>query len=139
MQVVIHSRSADRCTTGRGSLHARRCKGQGIPQRRLRDLPAARRLLRDGVEVELEAKVFYPILSLVDHHARAPGKQEIIEVLWGRRPITDAAPAQLIYKARRACDDDGERQTVIRTIYGRGLQWSAYRPCRRAGQTRAEP
>lgn len=88
-------------------------------------VPATRRLLRDGAEVELEAKVFDLILLLVGDHARALGKQEIIEALWGRRPITDAALSQLIYKARRACGDDGERQTVIRTIYGRGLQWVA--------------
>ncbi|HEX5954087.1 MAG TPA: winged helix-turn-helix domain-containing protein, partial [Rhodanobacteraceae bacterium] len=88
-------------------------------------LPATRRLLRKGAEVELEAKVFDLILLLVRDHARALGKQELIEKLWGRRPITDAALSQLIYKARRACGDDGERQSVIRTIYGRGLQWVA--------------
>lgn len=88
-------------------------------------LPATRRLLREGAEVELEAKVFDLILLLVRDHARALGKQELIEKLWGRRPITDAALSQLIYKARRACGDDGERQSVIRTIYGRGLQWVA--------------
>ncbi|HKZ09279.1 MAG TPA: tetratricopeptide repeat protein [Rhodanobacteraceae bacterium] len=87
--------------------------------------PATRRLLRDGVEVELEAKVFDLILLLVRDHARALGKQELIEKLWGRRPITDAALSQLIYKARRACGDDGEQQRLIRTIYARGLQWVA--------------
>ena len=88
-------------------------------------LPATRRLLRGGAEVELEAKVFDLILLLVRDHARALDKQELIEKLWGRRPITDAALSQLIYKARRACGDDGEQQRVIRTIYGRGLQWVA--------------
>lgn len=87
--------------------------------------PATRRLLRDGAEVELEAKVFDLILLLVRDHARALDKQELIEKLWGKRPITDAALSQLIYKARRACGDDGDRQAVIRTIYGRGLQWVA--------------
>jgi DNA-binding winged helix-turn-helix (wHTH) protein len=59
-------------------------------------LPATRRLLREGTEVELEAKVFDLILLLVRDHARALGKQELIEKLWGRRPITDAALSQLI-------------------------------------------
>jgi len=88
-------------------------------------LPATRRLLREGAEVELEAKVFDLVLLLVRDHGRALGKQELIEKLWGKRPITDAALSQLIYKARRACGDDGEQQRVIRTIYGRGLQWVA--------------
>ena len=87
--------------------------------------PATRRLSRNGAEVEVEAKAFDLILLLVGNHERALGKQEIVEALWGHRPITDAALSQLIYKARRACGDDGEQQRVIRTIYGRGLQWIA--------------
>lgn len=87
--------------------------------------PATRRLLRSGAEVEIEAKAFDLIVLLVGNHERALGKQEIVAALWGRRPITDAALSQLIYKARRACGDDGEQQRMIRTIYGRGLQWIA--------------
>jgi TolB-like protein/DNA-binding winged helix-turn-helix (wHTH) protein/Tfp pilus assembly protein PilF len=87
--------------------------------------PATRRLSRNGADVDVEAKAFDLIVLLVGNHERALGKQEIIEALWGHRPITDAALSQLIYKARRACGDDGEQQRVIRTIYGRGLQWIA--------------
>lgn len=87
--------------------------------------PATRRLLRDGHAVDLEAKVFDLILLLVENRERALGKQEVVAALWGHRPITDAALSQLVYKARRALDDDGERQAVIRTVYGRGLQWVA--------------
>ncbi|HET8553295.1 MAG TPA: winged helix-turn-helix domain-containing protein [Rhodanobacteraceae bacterium] len=87
--------------------------------------PATRRLLRDGQDVDVEGKVFDLIVLLVRDHQRALDKQEIIEAMWGLRPITDAALSQLIYKARRACGDDGEHQNVIRTIYGRGLQWVA--------------
>src|SRR5690349_14710863 len=83
-----------------------------------------RRLLRGEREIELEGKVFDLILLLIGHE-RALGKQEIVAALWGHRPVTDAALSQLIYKARRAFNDDGERQAVIRTIYGRGLQWVA--------------
>lgn len=84
-----------------------------------------RRLLRGEQEIELEGKVFDLILLLIGHHERALAKQEIVAALWGHRPVTDAALSQLIYKARRAFNDDGERQAVIRTIYGRGLQWVA--------------
>jgi len=55
----------------RGDAKVRECHSGGCVI-----VPATRRLLRDGVQVELEAKVFDPILLLVDHHARAPGKQE---------------------------------------------------------------
>lgn len=88
-------------------------------------VPACRRLLRNGEPVDLEAKVFDLILLLVENRDRAVGKQEVVTALWGHRPITDAALSQLLYKARRALDDDGDRQAVIRTVYGRGLQWVA--------------
>lgn len=87
--------------------------------------PATRRLHRDGCKVDIEAKVFDLILLLLENRERALGKQEVITALWGHRPITDAALSQLLHKARRALDDDGERQEVIRTVYGRGLQWVA--------------
>ncbi len=88
--------------------------------------PAQRRLQCDGTDVALEAKVFDLILLLLEHRERALGKQEVIEALWGNRPISDAALSQLVYKARRAFDDgSGRRDGVIRTVYGRGLQWVA--------------
>src|SRR5690348_14663533 len=87
--------------------------------------PATRRITRNGEEIEHEAKVFDLILLLIRNRERALEKQEVVTALWGHRPITDAALSQLIYKARRAFEDDGDRQDVIRTIYGRGLQWVA--------------
>ena len=85
--------------------------------------PATRQLLHDGREVEVEAKVFDLLVLLACNHRRALAKQEIVEALWGRRPVTDTALSQLIYKARRAVGDDGERQRVIRTLHGHGVQW----------------
>ncbi len=87
--------------------------------------PATRRLTRDGRTVDIEAKVFDLILLLLENRERALSRQEVITALWGHRPVTDAALSQLLHKARRALDDDGERQAVIRTVYGRGLQWVA--------------
>lgn len=88
-------------------------------------LAGSRRVLRDGEPVELEAKVFDLILLLLENRQRALDKQEIVTALWGKRPVTDAALSQLVYKARRVFNDDGEHQAVIRTVYGRGLQWIA--------------
>lgn len=87
--------------------------------------PATRRLYRDDCKIDIEAKVFDLILLLLENRDRALPKQEVIAALWGHRPVTDAALSQLLHKARRALDDDGEQQAVIRTVYGRGLQWVA--------------
>ena len=86
---------------------------------------AQRRLLRDGVPVELEERVFDLILLLLDNRARALDRREVIGTLWGKRPVGDATLRQLLFKARRALDDDGTHQTVIRTLHGRSLQWVA--------------
>lgn len=88
-------------------------------------VPAERRLLRRGEALELEAKVFDLIVLLIEHRDRALDKRALAEALWGRRPVSETALSQLVYKARRALDDDGERQAMIRTVYGRGLQWAA--------------
>jgi|GEM_PF-764002 len=88
-------------------------------------LPASRLLLHGNQRIELEAKVLDLILLLVENRDHALDKQEIVNALWGHRPVTDAALSQLLYKARRALGDDGDHQSMIRTVYGRGLQWAA--------------
>lgn len=88
-------------------------------------VPARRHLLHGSQVLDIEAKVFDLIVLLIGAHERALDKRELTTALWGRRPVTDAALSQLVHKARRALDDDGERQVMIRTVYGRGLQWAA--------------
>ncbi|MBO9663583.1 tetratricopeptide repeat protein [Dokdonella sp.] len=85
----------------------------------------AREIHRDGHPVELEAKVFDLIAVLLQDRDRALSKRELNAVLWGDRPVTDAALSQQLRKARRALGDDGDAQRVIRTVHGRGLRWVA--------------
>ena len=87
--------------------------------------PAQRRLLCDGVPVDVEERVFDLIALLVQHHDRALDRREVIDALWGPRPVSDNTLRQVVYKARRALGDDGDRQNVIRTLHGRSLQWVA--------------
>ncbi|HET7161256.1 MAG TPA: winged helix-turn-helix domain-containing protein [Rhodanobacteraceae bacterium] len=87
--------------------------------------PFQRRLLRDGVPVDLEERVFDLIVLLVRHHDYALDRREITEALWGARPVSDNTLRQLVHKARRALGDDGEHQNFIRTLHGRSLQWVA--------------
>lgn len=84
-----------------------------------------RRLLRDGVPVELEDRVLDLILVLLDNRERAMDRREIVDALWGKRPVGDTTLRQLLYKARRVLGDDGAQQTIIRTLHGRGVQWVA--------------
>ena len=87
--------------------------------------PAQRRLLRDGKPADVEERVFDLIALLVANHERAMDQREITAALWGPRPVSDGTLRQLVHKARRALDDDGDRQHTIRTQHGRSLQWVA--------------
>lgn len=87
--------------------------------------PVRRRLLRAGEPVDVEDRVLDLLVLLLQHRERALDRREIIQAIWGSRPVSDATLRQLVYKARRAVGDDGEHQAVICTIYGRSLQWIA--------------
>lgn len=85
----------------------------------------SREILRNGLRVDAEAKVFDLIELLLLARGRALTKTELVSALWGGRPVTDAALSQQLRKARRALGDDGGAQRVIRTVHGRGLVWVA--------------
>ena len=87
--------------------------------------PAQRRLRCGEAPVAVEDRTLDLLLLLLRNRDRALDRQEIIGAIWGKRPVSDATLRQLVYKARRAVGDDGESQSVIRTLYGRSLQWVA--------------
>uniref|UniRef100_UPI003297FEA6 winged helix-turn-helix domain-containing protein n=1 Tax=Salmonella enterica TaxID=28901 RepID=UPI003297FEA6 len=41
---------------------------------------------------------------------------------WGTRFVTESAVTSRIKSARRALDDDGRAQRIIRTVHGRGYR-----------------
>lgn len=73
----------------------------------------------DGT-VRLEPKAFAVLRHLVENHDRMVSREEMIEVVWGGRFISDAAVSTALKFARKAVGDDGERQEMIRTVHGLG-------------------
>lgn len=86
---------------------------------------ARRELLREGASVALPARVFDCLAYLLLHRDRAVGRDELISAVYGRADVSDAQLAQLILRARRAIDDDGQEQHTIRTIPRFGFRWVA--------------
>ena len=86
---------------------------------------ATRELSRDGIAVALPPRVFACLALLAHHRERAMGRDELIEAMWDGRGATDVQLAQLVLQCRRAVDDDGQRQRVIRTVPGFGYRWVA--------------
>ncbi|GAM04157.1 winged helix-turn-helix domain-containing tetratricopeptide repeat protein [Novosphingobium sp. MBES04] len=90
------------------------------------ELDAARfELRRAGVPVHVEPQVLSLLLLLTENRARLVGKVEIIARIWDGRIVSESAVAARIKAARKAVDDDGTAQKVIRTVHARGFRFVA--------------
>jgi predicted ATPase/DNA-binding winged helix-turn-helix (wHTH) protein len=83
---------------------------------------AAMDLRRGGERVAVEPQVFDVLRLLVQHRGRVVPKEEILDVVWGNRFVSESALTSRVRSARQAVGDDGQRQQVIRTVHGRGYQ-----------------
>ena len=100
------------------------------------------RLERAGQLVHVERQVFDVLAYLIAHRDRVVAKTELLDNVWGDRFVSESALSSRIKAARRAVDDDGARQSVIRTVFGRGYQFVAEvdeRTSRRRRRRRRRP
>ena len=86
---------------------------------------ATRSLHRGDEALTLPAKTFDCIVYLVEHRERAVGRDELIAAVWDKVDVSDGVLGQTILVARRALDDTGREQTMIRTLLRFGYQWVA--------------
>src|SRR5829696_1635180 len=82
-------------------------------------------LRREGTVVPLEPQAFDVLVHLVTHRDRVVPKEELMDVVWGGRFVTEAAVTSRIKQVRRALGDDGQAQAVVRTVHGRGYRFVA--------------
>ena len=75
--------------------------------------------------VRVEPQVLALLVHLVRHRDRLVTKDEIIEEVWNGRIVSDASVSSRIRSARMAVGDDGDRQSVIRTVHGLGFRFVA--------------
>lgn len=87
--------------------------------------PASRELLRQGKAVALRPKSLECLVYLIENRARAVGRDELISAVWGRVDVADTVVAQTLLRARKALDDTGNQQGMIRTVPRFGYQWVA--------------
>jgi TolB-like protein/Flp pilus assembly protein TadD len=84
---------------------------------------ARRELRRAGAVVHLEPQVFDLLVHLVQNRDRIVSKDELIDVIWHGRIVSEAALSSRISAARRALGDSGNDQGLIRTMYKRGFRF----------------
>ena len=89
-------------------------------------LVATRELRRpDGSTTLMPARIFDCVLYLIEHRARAIGRDELIAAVWNQPEVGDNVLAQLLARTRKLLNDDGGEQRVIRTVPGFGYHWVA--------------
>lgn len=82
-------------------------------------------LSRNGQAVAAEPQVLKLLLHLVRHRDRMVPKDEIAEVVWSDRAVSDASIASRVRLARKALGDNGGLQEFIRTVHGLGFRFVA--------------
>lgn len=88
-------------------------------------------LHRNGEAVAIEPQVFNVLVHLIENRDRIVAKDELINVVWHGRAVSDATLSSRIYSLRQAVGDDGELQNVIRTVSRRGFRFVAEVACGR--------
>ena len=76
-----------------------------------------------GASVPVEPQVFDVLAYLVRHRDRIVSKNELFDTVWQGRLVSDAALNSRISAARRAIGDNGNEQTLIRTLHKRGFRF----------------
>ena len=84
--------------------------------------PGMRQALLDGRDISLEPRVFDLLLLLAERHGEVVDKDTMLARVWAGRPVSDDAISAALRDLRRALGDDGRRQRIIRTVYGRGVR-----------------
>jgi TolB-like protein len=85
--------------------------------------PDRRELRRAGMLVALEPQVFDLIDYLVRNRQRVVSKNDLLDAVWNGRVVSESTLATRINAARRALNDSGDQQRLIRTIARKGLRF----------------
>jgi pimeloyl-ACP methyl ester carboxylesterase len=82
--------------------------------------------LRSAEEpIDVEPQVFDVLVHLLSHRARVVPKEELLDIVWGNRFVSESALTTRIKQARQAVGDSGQAQRVIKTVHGRGYRFVA--------------
>lgn len=82
-------------------------------------------LRRSGVDIAIQARVLRALIYLVRHRDRVVLKDELCDAVWQDIVVSDAALAQVIMHVRKALGDEGEQQSLLKTVRGRGFRFIA--------------
>jgi pimeloyl-ACP methyl ester carboxylesterase/DNA-binding winged helix-turn-helix (wHTH) protein len=88
------------------------------------ELDGDRRELRSGAKpVHVQPQVFDLLVYMVTHRDRVISRDEMVQVVWKGRSVSDVTLNSRVNAARHAIGDDGQRQALIRTVPRRGFRF----------------
>jgi serine/threonine-protein kinase len=87
--------------------------------------PVRRAVSRDGQRIKLGERSFDALFYLVANHGRVVEREELQQALWGGRAVEDNNLAQAIFALRKALQAEGDGDTYIVTVPGRGYRFAA--------------
>lgn len=82
-------------------------------------------LRRSGQPVKIEPQVFKLLVYLIAHSDRVISREELFEKLWPGQIVSEAALTYCMAKSRKAVQDDGLQQQIIKTQHGHGYRFVA--------------
>lgn len=80
-------------------------------------------LRKNDLVIATEPQVFRLLLLLIENSERLVTKDEIVEVVWGGRIVSDSAISSRIKSARQILGDSGADQRLVRTVHGQGFRF----------------
>jgi TolB-like protein len=85
--------------------------------------PDRRELARGSETVVIGPQVFDLLLHLVQNRERVVTKDNLIDVVWGGRIISESTLTSHINAVRKAIGDTGEQQRLVRTLARKGYRF----------------
>lgn len=82
-------------------------------------------LYQAGQPVKIEPQVFKLLTYLIAHRDRVISREELFEKLWPGQVVSEAALTYCVAKARKAVQDHGAQQHLIKTLHGLGYRFIA--------------
>ena len=98
-----------------------------------------RELRGGGAVIHVEPQVFDLLGYLAKNRNRVVSKDELFEVVWKGRIVSEATLSSRINAARRAIGDTGDQQTYIRTVPRRGFLFAGEVAIRANPSSASEP
>ncbi len=82
-----------------------------------------RELTLRGQPVSIGPQVFDLLLYLVLHHDRVVSKDELLRAVWSGRIVSESTVASHINAVRKAIEDTGSQQRLLRTVARKGFRF----------------